>query len=125
MQKKYRLYALPLNANSIEKASKYRFSRATPTPAPGYVLIYTDGRKPNESVEIKNKDAERLSSADARWLYDSNAAIVADEIEKQKPEVLKSLSDSVEALERELEKVKGNEGADCGGKEQSDRCGTE
>ena len=39
----YRLYALPLTANNIRAAAQERFSRATPTPAPGYVLVYTDG----------------------------------------------------------------------------------
>lgn len=125
MQKKYKLYALPLDAKSIEKAAKYRFSRATPNPAPGYVLIYADGRKPNDAVEITEKTASCLSPADVQWLIDSGAAILADEIEKNKPEVLKHLSESVETLENELAKVKRNEGTDCGGEQESTRCGTE
>ena len=104
----YKLYALPLTTENILAAANERFSRATPTPEPGYVLIYSAGQKPEGSTEITAEHAELLSPADARWLLDSGAALAAEEIEKHKPEVLKGLSDSIEALENAL-KVKKEE----------------
>ena len=101
-KKKYKLYALPLTNANIEVASNERFSRATPTPAPGYVLIYTDGKKPNGAKEITANNAELLATADKRWLFDSNAALIAEEIEANRPQIIKSLSESVEKLEHEL-----------------------
>ena len=98
----YRLYALPLTISNIDIAAKYRFSRATPTPVPGYVLIYTDDNTPDGAYEITEDDAKLLSAADERWLFDSNAAIIAEEIELHKPDILRGLSERVEALETEL-----------------------
>lgn len=104
--KKYTLYALPLTAENIMAAANERFSRATPTPEPGYVLIYSNGDAPKDATEITAEHAELLSPADARWLLDSGAALAAEELEKHKPEVLKGLSDSIEALEAELQRRK-------------------
>lgn len=106
MVKKYRLFALPLNNENIEAASKARFSRATPSPEPGYVLIYTDGAKPKQATEITADKTELLSQADVRWLLDSNAALVAEEIEKNRPEIIRGLSERVETLEEELKRKK-------------------
>ena len=102
----YKLYAMPLNAGNIEIAAKQRFSRATPAPAPGYVLIYTTGRKPAGSEEITEERVELLTQADKQWLFDSNAAIIAEEVEKHKPEMLTGLSEQIAALEAELRRRK-------------------
>lgn len=105
-KKKYALYALPLTTQNILAAAEERFSRATPTPEPGYVLIYTDGEKPQGSQEITADRAEMLTAADARFLLDSAAALAAEELEKHKAEALKGLSESVETLEAELRRKK-------------------
>lgn len=105
-KKTYRLFALPLTISNIKIAADVRFSRATPTPEPGYVLIYTDDDRPNGAYEITENDANLLSAADKRWLFDSNAAIIAEEIELQKPDILRGLSERVEALETELKRKK-------------------
>lgn len=105
-KKKYALYALPLTTQNILTAAGERFSRATPTPEPGYVLIYTCGEKPQGSQEITAERANMLSAADARWLLDSGAALAAEELEKHKKEALQGLSESVEALEAELQRKK-------------------
>lgn len=102
----YRLYALQLNSNNISIAAQHRFSRATPTPAPGYVLVYTDGVKPEQSEEITEERAKLLSPADVRWLFDSNAAIIAEEMERNKPEILRGMSERIEALGEELQRRK-------------------
>ena len=102
----YRLYALPLTSNNIKTAAQERFSRATPSPAPGYVLVYTDGEKPRGSEEITKERVNLLSPADERWLFDSNTALIAEQIELHKPDVMAGLSQSIEALETELRKRK-------------------
>ena len=102
----YRLYALSLTAENIEIASNERFSRATPKPEPGYVLIYTAGKAPAAAQEIGGERVKLLSQADAVWLLDSNAAIVAEEFEKNGKEVFQELSERVEALENELRRKK-------------------
>ena len=105
-EKRYALYALPLTTDNIMLAANERFSRATPTPSPGYVLIYTNGEQPRGATEITAEHADLLSAADARFLMDCGAALAAEELEKHKPEVLKGLSETVEAREAELERKK-------------------
>ena len=102
----YRLYALPLTAENIAVAANERFSRATPTPTPGYVLVYSDGDAPPQSEEITKERINLLSPADEQWLFDSNVAIIAEQIELHKPDVLGGLSESIAALEQELQKQK-------------------
>lgn len=105
-KKTYKLYALPLTAGNIGKAAEERFCRATPTPAPGYVLIYTDGNPAEHALRVTEEFAKLLTQADIRWLMDCNAAIFAEEVEKNRDEVMHSLSDSVEFLEAELKRRK-------------------
>lgn len=105
-KKTYRLYALPLTAENIGKAANERFSRATPTPEPGYVLIYTAADAPEGAAEITQERADLLTPADVRWLIDSKAAIIADELRKNETEVLKTMGEQVEALEHELRRKK-------------------
>lgn len=104
----YKLYALDVNRDNIELASKERFSRVTPF----YVLIYTDGEPPKNSVELAGTETKRMSDEDEKWLMDSNIVILAEETERRKPEIIKNLSDQIEALETILEeKKKEQEGA--------------
>ena len=105
-KKTYRLYALPLTAQNIGIAATERFSRATPTPEPGYVLIYTCGEQPQGATEIDESKSALLTQQDLRWLMDSGAAILAEEIEKNTHKVFSNLSESVERLEEELARAK-------------------
>ena len=102
----YRLYALPLTSYNISIAARERFSRATPSPAPGYVLIYTDSEKPDGATEITKERVKLLSPADERWLFDSNAALIAEQIELHRPDILGGLAESIDALETELKNQK-------------------
>ena len=102
--KSYKLYALPLTNENIALAADKRFSRATPVPAPGYVLVYTDNEKPRGAHEIKDNDAELLTVADKQWLFDSGIALLAEEIEMQKPQILADLNERIDSLRSELEK---------------------
>lgn len=105
-KKTYRLYAMALTNENIAVAANERFSRATPTPSPGYVLIYSDKAQPDGSQEITEDRANLLSQQDVRWLIDSGAAILAEEIEKNKPDILRGMSERLEALETELKRKK-------------------
>ena len=100
----YRLYALPLTTESILTAMNERFSRATPKPEPGYVLIYTAGKQPDGSQQITEDNQTLLSSDDQTWLLESGAVILAEEAAKQQPILMQNLSERVEALEKELER---------------------
>ena len=100
----YRLYALPLTVESIEFAVSQKYSRITPYPQPGYALIYTDGEQPKSSTAITSENEKLLSEDDVRWLAESGAAILAEEAQKEQPEMMKAISDRIEALEAELAK---------------------
>ena len=100
----YRLYALPPTWDGILAAMCERFSRATATPAPGYVLIYTDGKQPNGSTVITEENKHLLTDEDQRWLIECGATILAEEAAKQQPILMQNLSERVEALEKELER---------------------
>ena len=106
-KKVYRLYALPLTAENIALAAKERFSRATPSPEPGYVLIYSETGTPIcGAVEITENEVSCLSGGDSRWLFDCNTAIIAEEIKRHEEEVVKDMAFRMEALESELRKRK-------------------
>lgn len=105
-EKRYRLFALPLTAENIMAAANERFSRATPSPEPGYVLIYSNGDAPEGAKEITDEHVDLLSAQDARWLLGNAATLAAEELEKHKTEALKGMSESVVALEAELERIK-------------------
>lgn len=99
---RYRLYALDVTREAMDKASAERFSRVTPF----YVLFYTDGEIPTEGIELAGSETKRLSEEDERWLADCNFVILGEELERRKPELLKDLSERVDALERVLEEKK-------------------
>lgn len=103
---RYTLYALPLTTDNIFVAAGHRFSRATPTPEPGYVLIYTNGEAPKGAEIIGEERASMLSVADMRWLCDNRVALIADELERHKDEVPTELAKTIEALETELQRKK-------------------
>lgn len=98
----YKLYAMELNEDNMKTATKWRFSRGTIAPFPGYILIYTDKEAPNGAIEITEATANRLSEEDESWLLDCNMLILAEETEKRKPEILKELNERVEMLESVL-----------------------
>lgn len=103
---KYRLYAAPLVEASISAAEKARFSRVTATPAPGYVLIYTDGASPKGAMEITPDKTELLSVQDATWLVESNMRLAEERIQANSEAFLRDMSEKMTALESELKKQK-------------------
>lgn len=104
--KKYRLFAMPATSESIATAINEKYSRATATPAPGYVLIYTNKTAPKNAKEISDDNLRLLTDADMQWLDECNAMILDAEAAKNQPKMLAMLSERVAALEAELERQK-------------------
>ena len=102
----YKLYALPLTLHNIEIAASERFSRATPMPEPGYVLVYKSDNPPDGAFEITADAVNLLSPADERWLFDCNTALIAEQIELHEPDMLMGMAETISALENELKKKK-------------------
>lgn len=98
----YKLYAMPTKPETIDGMGYQRFSRVTPE----YSLVYTDGEAPKGSVELSEDDARRLSNGDESWLRGCNTQLIAEEIERQKPEIFRKFSehlDKIDAILREIE----------------------
>lgn len=98
----YRLYALSVSRKTVALVAQERFARVTPY----YVLIYTQGEKPEGAIEIADGEEKRLSDQDERWLIDCAIVILAEEIEKHKPELFEALSERIQELEAELQRRK-------------------
>lgn len=98
-KKSYRLYALKVNAENAEFASRQRFNRITP----GYILVYTAEDAPEKSVGVCGEDLRRLSSGDTGWLFDCNVAIIAEEASKKAQDIARALDESITGFEAALE----------------------
>lgn len=105
-KKTYEVYALPLTTENVSLASEYRFMRATASPAPGYVLVYTEQEPPEGSIHIDEDKAQMLTDTDWRWLMASRTELIAEALEEHASETLEDLSNTVAALERELQRKK-------------------
>lgn len=90
---RYRLFGMKPTAENIAKAMGYY--RATP----GYLLVYTAGRKPAKSIPIKE---EQLSPDDKAWLQMCNREIIRETVEKS-PDIQEKMMDFLDRLETELE----------------------
>lgn len=97
----YHLYAMPTKPETIDGMGAQRFSRVTPE----YTLVYTDGEKPWQSVELSEQDAVRLTKSDESWVRNCNITLIKEELERQKPEMLRRISDTVEQLEAILKEL--------------------
>ena len=95
----YKLYALEVNKQGLETASKERFSRITPF----YVLVYCDGEPPEDGIEITTTETHRLSEQDERWLQDCNVVILVEEAKKHEAEIAGDMKRRLERLEEALE----------------------
>lgn len=90
---KYRLFGMKPTAENIARAKGYY--RATP----GYLLIYTPGRKPKKSIPVK---VEQLSQDDKTWLRMCNLEIIQETVEKS-PDIQQKMTDFLARLRAELE----------------------
>lgn len=90
---KYRLFGMKPTAENIAKAKGYY--RATP----GYLLVYTAGRKPAKSIPVME---ELLSPEDRAWLRTCNMEIIRETVEKS-PDIQQRMTDFLARLGAELE----------------------
>lgn len=90
---KYRLFGMKPTEGNIAKAKGYY--RATP----GYLLVYTAGRKPAKSIPVKE---DQLSTDDRAWLRVCNLEIIRDTVEKS-PDIQQKMTDFLARLGAELE----------------------
>lgn len=108
----WRLFAALTSAQSVEAATREKYSRV----GRDYTLIYTTQKQlpaELEAVEITDREAGRLTQAEAGWLMDCNLEILAQEAKDHSGEMLKSLSVKVAALEKAMQTEKEEEeGAD-------------
>lgn len=99
----YKLYGMKPTAENIARAKGYY--RATP----GYLLVYTAGRKPAKSILVKE---DQLSPDDMAWLQACNLEIIRDTVEKS-PDIQQRMTDFLARLgvELEVERKKVDESA--------------
>lgn len=90
---KYQLFGMKPTEENIAKAKGYY--RATP----GYLLIYTAGRKPAKSIPVKE---EQLSPDDRAWLRMCNLEIIQETVEKSL-DIQQRMTDFLSRLGAELE----------------------
>ncbi len=93
---KYRLFGMKPTSQNIARAARYGCYRATP----GYLLVYTRGRKPPGSISVK---AEELSEGDALWLRQCNTEIIRQTVNDSQ-DIQKNMDAFLARLEDELEK---------------------
>lgn len=116
-EKVYRLYALRVTQESVETAMSERFSRI----APGYILIYTAGGQPKNSLEIKGDDVKRLSKADEDWIMSCAAALLRERLEREKPKTMENLSRMIDELSSALAEERRKQAGTAEDAENGDR----
>ena len=94
----YKLYAMPTKPDIIDGMGHQRFSRITAE----YTLVYTDGEAPKPSVVLTDEDAGCLSEGDRNWLLACNTRLLVEDIERQKPEMLRRIGEKIEEFENIL-----------------------
>ena len=94
----YRLYAFPTNQKNVNAAIRYRFNRITPT----YILVYDKKEKPQNCVEIKEKDVFRLTRQDKDWLMSCCIAQLSEVINRSQEETFQKMDQIIRNLENEL-----------------------
>ena len=99
MKKRFRLYAMKATEETVAAAASERFSRITAS----YVLIYKNGKKPENSVEIAGGSLRVLSSAEREWILDCNTLLILEATAKKGSEIRAAVSEKISVLERELE----------------------
>lgn len=95
----FRLYALSTKEQGEIETPRHRFVRITPH----YSLVYTDGARPENSVEIGPESLFRLTPEDKQWMTDCAAIMLAEEVAKKQAACLVQLGEKVAELEKALQ----------------------
>lgn len=109
-EKVYRLYAMAASHKNIEHAMQARFSRVTP----GYVMIYTDGEAPENSVEITGEDVKRLTKDDEAWLMSCAGRLLMDRLEAEGRHASENLNSMIDRLATALKEERRKLGMEEG-----------
>lgn len=115
--KVYRLYALRVTQEAVETAMRERFSRI----APGYILIYTAGARPEGGMEIDGENVKRLTKADEDWIMSCATALLRDRLEKEKPKTMEHLSRMIDELSSALAEERRKQAGTAEDAENGDR----
>lgn len=94
----YKLYAVGVSVESMKEVSSERFCRITPF----YILVYTNGEAPKNSIEMKQSDTHRLSEQDEQWLRDCNLVILAEQAKLHEAEIAADIQQRLDRLEEAL-----------------------
>ena len=114
--KVYRLYALRVTQESVETAMRERFSRI----APGYILIYTAGARPEGGMEIDGENV-KLTKADEDWIMSCATALLRERLEKEKPKTMENLSRMIDELSSALAEERRKQAGTAEDAENGDR----
>lgn len=104
---KYRLWALGMNEQSITAAAEERFSRVNAD----YVLIYAQRKPKLPCAEITEKEAGRLTKAEAQWLLDCGYTLFNESLKANGGNLAQSIGEKMDALEEALKRQKAIEDA--------------
>lgn len=92
----YKLYALEANYDNVLVATQEKYYRITAD----YILVYTNGEAPKNSVEFSDEDAVRLSDSEMQWLFGINLELLQEQIAKETPQIVERLSEYLSQLEK-------------------------
>ncbi|WP_298021034.1 hypothetical protein [uncultured Dysosmobacter sp.] len=95
---RYKLYAMKVSQEGLQRAERERFFMVTPT----HILIYRrPWRKMPEGVKAVAPDI-RLSEKETEWLRECNLSIMRAFAEKHEQTAAAGMESFVDAFEREL-----------------------
>ena len=92
----YKLFAMEATYENVLVATKEKYYRITAD----YILVYTNGDAPENSVEFTDGDAVRLSDSEMQWLFDINVELLQEQIAKETPQIVERLSAYLNQLEK-------------------------
>lgn len=107
-QEAYKLYALEATYDNVLLAMKEKYYRITAE----YILIYTSGDAPPNSVELQESDAGRLNDSEKQWIFGINVKLLQDKISQETPAIVQRLNELLKAIE---ERVVVEDGEQTGG----------
>ena len=92
----YKLFAMEATYENVLVATKEKYYRITAD----YILVYSAGEAPENSVEFTDDDSVRLSDSEMQWLFDINVELLQEQIAKETPQIVERLSAYLSQLEK-------------------------
>ena len=94
-QEAYKLYALEATYDNVLLAMTEKYYRITAE----YILIYTSGDAPPNSVELQESDAGRLNDSEKQWIFGINVKLLQEKISQETPAIVQRLNELLKAIE--------------------------